>query len=374
MYFWESNNILSQQQFGFRKKKGTDTAIAIAYEKIAVNQQDKHHCNVICRDVAKAFDRVWIEGLKYKILHQEKLPLLIKKMLCSFTKDRTAQIKVNDVIGPKFQLKAGVPQGSILSPSLFIFYTHDLLLPASVLSTDVIFADDVSQIVEYRGEDREQLAVQSEREIVRENNFEKLWKIEINANKFKMISVSKTQPYPISVNDVNMQFTNDINLLGLTLSRTGFTKHVTNKINLSKQQLFKLKRFYKLSSKLQVRLYTTMVRPIMEYPPIPNALASKSQKLQMQRIQNRALKYAARDTENRHLTVEQLHHTYGLEAINVRLYNRMMKTWHKVHDLNEELYNETEEANNNNVRDHCWWPRVGKAYVADPPEPMYTDP
>ena len=62
MYFCESNTILSQQQFGFRKKKGADTAIAIAYEKIAVNQQNKHHCNVICRDVAKAFDRVWIEG------------------------------------------------------------------------------------------------------------------------------------------------------------------------------------------------------------------------------------------------------------------------------------------------------------------------
>ena len=116
--------------------------------------------------MAKAFDRVWIDGLKYIILHQEELPILIKNILCSFTKDRTAQIKVNDVIGPQFQLKAGVPQGSILSPSLFIFYTHDLPLPASVLSTDVIFADDVTQIVEYRSEDREQLAVQSEREIV----------------------------------------------------------------------------------------------------------------------------------------------------------------------------------------------------------------
>ena len=90
--------------------------------------------------------------------------------------------------------------------------------------------------MEYRGEDREQLAVQLEREIQRVNNFEKVWKIKTNANKFKMISVLKTQPYPISVNDVNMQFTNDINLMGLTLTRTGFSKHVANKINLAKQQ------------------------------------------------------------------------------------------------------------------------------------------
>ena len=99
-----------------------------------------------------------------------------------------------------------------------------------------------------------------------------------------MISVSKTQPYLVSVDDNNRQFTNDVNLLGLTLSRTGFTKHVKNKIKLAKQQMLKLKRFNILNPKLQVRLYTTMVRPIMEYPPIPNALASKSLTLKMQRV------------------------------------------------------------------------------------------
>ena len=250
--YCETNDILSQHQFGFRKRKGTDTAIAIAYEKIAVNQKNKNHCNVICRDVAKAFDCVWIEGLQYKIINQEELPDLLKKIICSFTNGRTAQIRINATIGPIFQLQSGVPQGSILSPSLFIFFTHDLPLPHSDVSTDVIFADDVTQVVEYRGNDREELAIQTEREIVRVNEYEKLWKIKANAAKFKMISVSKSQPYPVSVDDNNMQFTNGVNLLELTLSRTGFTKHVNNKINLAKQQMLKLKRFNKLNPKLQV--------------------------------------------------------------------------------------------------------------------------
>ena len=154
------------------------------------------------------------------------------------------------------------------------------------MSTDVIFADDVTQIVEYRGVDRGQLAVQSERDIVRVNDFEKMWKIMTNANKFKVISVSKTQPYPISVNDVNMNVANDVNLLVLTLTRTCFTKHINSKVNLAKHQSLKLKRFYKLKPDLQVRLYTTLIRPVMEYPPIPNALASNSLKLKMQRVQN----------------------------------------------------------------------------------------
>ena len=296
MYFCENNEILHHHQFGFRKKKGTDTAIAIAYEKIALNQQNKNHCNVICRDVAKAFDRVWIEGLQCKIIQLDNLPLLVKKIICSFTEGRTVQIHINNVIGPKFHLKSGVPQGSILSPSLFIFFTHDLPQPVFVTDTDVIFADDISQIIKNHDNDEEELAVQSEREIVGVNEYEKLWKIKINATKFKMISVSKTQPYPIGVNDRIMPFTNDINLLGLTLTRTGFVKHIQNKINQAKHQLLRLKRFYHLSPQLQIRLYTTLIRLIMEYPPIPNALASKSLTLQMQRVQNRALHNAVRDT------------------------------------------------------------------------------
>ena len=85
MHYCETNDILSQHQFDFRKQNGTDTAIAIAYEKIAVNQKNKNHCNVICRDVAKAFNHVWIEALQCKIISQEELPDLLKKITCSFT-------------------------------------------------------------------------------------------------------------------------------------------------------------------------------------------------------------------------------------------------------------------------------------------------
>ena len=293
MYFCEHNDILSGSQFRFRNRKGTDMAIAIAYEKITVNQQHKNHCNMLCRDVAKGFDCVWIEGLQYKIITQTELPILLKKILCSFTFDRSAQIRINSIIGHNSNLNLGSLRVVILSTSLFIFYTHDLPLPQSDLSTDVIFAD-VTKVVEYRGNDREQLAVQTKREIVIVNEFEKLWKIKTNPTKFKMVPISKIHPYPISVDDNNRQFTNDVNLLRLTLTRTGFTSHANNKINLAKQQFLKLKRLYKLNPILQVRLYTTLVRPIMEYPPIPNALASRSLTLKMQRVQNRALKYAVK--------------------------------------------------------------------------------
>ena len=112
---------------------------------------------------------------------------------------------------------------------------------------DVIFADDISQVIIHEGGDKEELAIQAEREIVRVNQYEKLWKIKTNKNKFKMISASKTHPAPLSVDDENMPFTEDINILGLKLKCTGSLSHISSKVNTAKHQLLKLRRFYKLN-------------------------------------------------------------------------------------------------------------------------------
>ena len=103
---------------------------------------------------------------------------------------------------------------------------------------------------------------------------------------------------------------------------------------------------------MQVRLYTTLVIPIMEYPPIPNALAPWSLTLKMQRVQNKALKCAVRGTDDRDKSIEQLHALFGIDAVNVRLHHRLTKTWNKIQEIDEAIYHATEHANNDNARDH----------------------
>ena len=79
-----------------------------------------------------------------------------------------------------------------------------------------------------------------------------------------------------------------------------------------------------------------------------------------------------RGTDDRDKSIEQLHTFFGIDAINVRLHHRLTKTWNKIQEIDEALYDATEHANNDNIRDHNWWPRVGRAYASDPPEPIYT--
>ena len=68
-----------------------------------------------------------------------------------------------------------------------------------------------------------------------------------------------------------------------------------------------------------------LIRPVLEYPVIPNALASKKQLIRMQRIQNQSMRFIARNTEDRSKAMEQLHKHYNIEPINVRLYRQARK-------------------------------------------------
>ena len=78
------------------------------YENIAISQVTKENTNVVSRAVSKAFDKVWHSGLKYKLSITE-IPELIIKILASYITNRTAQLKIGNHIGPKFELLSGVP-------------------------------------------------------------------------------------------------------------------------------------------------------------------------------------------------------------------------------------------------------------------------
>ena len=59
---------------------------------------------------------------------------------------------------------------------------------------------------------------------------------------------------------------------------------------MQKTQTSKLKRFINLENKTKLHLYKSLVRPLLEYPVIPIALACKTQTLNIQRVQNRNVK------------------------------------------------------------------------------------
>lgn len=83
------------RQHGFRKNRGTHTALAIITDTIARAKANNAQVNLILRDIKKAFDKVWHLGLKYKIL-KTTLPTYMKQILCDYLTDRKYTYKLEN--------------------------------------------------------------------------------------------------------------------------------------------------------------------------------------------------------------------------------------------------------------------------------------
>jgi hypothetical protein len=96
--------------------------------------------SAIFLDVAQAFDKVWHEGLNYKL--RIILPKQYAEILESYLTERYFRIKQGDAYSELKEIKTGLPQGSVLGPILYLLYTSDL--PKLENSTVATFADDTA--------------------------------------------------------------------------------------------------------------------------------------------------------------------------------------------------------------------------------------
>lgn len=358
--YLENNNKLNKRQHGFRKERGTQTALAIITETIALAKAKKENINLVLRDIKKAFDKVWHIGLKYKIVKTE-LPSYMKRILCDYLTDRVIQIQIGQHLGPAFEIESGVPQGGCLSPTLFILYTSDMPNPTPY-SDYITFADDITQIISYPGKSKELLAMHTAKAIEEVNKYEKKWKIQTNINKFKIIPIGRYNSAPVIVEDDIYQYEAEGKVLGLTISKTGYKRFIKDKINRLNDGLTKLRKFNNLSIKNKRKLYMALIRPILEYPPIPINAMNKTNINALQTIQNKALRFIYNVNYFDFITNEELHTRADIPKIADLINERATKIWEKIqtldldHSMCDIQIEDGEEFKQNN-----WFPLSYKA-------------
>ena len=136
----EDNGFFSKYQSGFRKSKSTNYHLFRLSQTIMESVNWGEHVIEAFLDVEKAFDNVWHNGLRYKI-YQLDLRTKLCRWLSDFLVERVIQVKIEGFLSSKAYSKAGVPQGSNLSPLLFLIYVNDMPNPTHHQTNKSQFAD-----------------------------------------------------------------------------------------------------------------------------------------------------------------------------------------------------------------------------------------
>ena len=92
-------------------------------------------------DINKAFDKVWHEGLLYK-LRTNGIDGSLLRLLENYLSGRNQRVVFNGIESNWEQIYSGVPHGSVLGPLLFLIYINDLT--NGIISNIKLFADDSS--------------------------------------------------------------------------------------------------------------------------------------------------------------------------------------------------------------------------------------
>ena len=223
-------------------------------------------------DFKRAFDTVWKVGLLHKLLALE-IPSCYIKWIKQFLSDRQGRVSYGVAKSGYKKFHEGLPQGSVLSPTLFLCFINDItdkLPPNCEVS---LFADDLALWTQSSDIDEAESSMQKALDVL--ENWSKKWKLEINVEKTEVTYFSndnqeaKHQPYLELFGEV-LNYNPYPRFLGVTFDRQlTFNGHIDIlvkkvKTRLKIMQTLKGKTWGQNRSDLRI-VYLTYIRSCIDY-------------------------------------------------------------------------------------------------------------
>ena len=246
-------------------------------------------------DLAKAFDRVNHCLLAHKLRNYGVQGAALA-WIESFLRDRRQAVVVNGSRSSFVSVRSGVPQGSVLGPSLFLAYINDL--PARLEALTRLFADDTAVYrVVTSGNDQAQL----QQDLHRLAEWEMSWDMQFHPAKCTTLPVTRSR-HPLQpayqLHGHTLETVSAVKYLGVTIQGDlCWDAHINNIVSKANSTLGFLRRNLKISSRrVKEQAYKSFVRPILEYACSVWDPHTQKQIDKIEAVQRRAARFVCKTT------------------------------------------------------------------------------
>ena len=279
------NHLITDHQSGFRPSDSTVNQLSYLYHTICNALDKKKDVQIVFCDISKAFDKVWHRGLLYKL---RKFGICGHLLLWfkNYLSQRQQRVVIRGQHSEFDYINAGVPQGSVLGPLLFLIYINDLT--DNIKCHIKLFADDTTLYLDFDDPIVAQGSLNDDLKTIQD--WAKQWIVQFSPSKTETMACTfKNTPPNLSLYFENTKLTpvEHHKHLGLTLSKNaGWSEHITSILNSVSPMSGVLKLLkYDIDRKSLESIFFTFIRPKLEYACIVWDNCSKKDSDRLESIQ-----------------------------------------------------------------------------------------
>ena len=334
---FRDNNILTSLQSGFIPGDSTVNQLTYLYNTFCCALDDGKEVRVVFCDISKAFDRVWHPGLLHKLKASGVSGTLLD-WFENYLSERRQRVVLPGAISDWVYIKAGVPQGSILGPLLFLIFINDIV--NDIGSNIRLFADDTSLYIKVDNPQTSAETLNADLEKV--SAWAKTWLVSFNPLKTESLIITRKihKPIhpPIFMQNQQIQEVTSHKHLGLYISNDcSWHDHITyikdkawGRINVMR----KLK--YKLDRKSLETIYTAFIRPLLEYGSVTWDNCNQYEKQELEKIQTEAARIATGTTKL--ISLQSLYNETKWDSLEKRRNDHKLSLFFKMMNSLAPLY------------------------------------
>ena len=336
-WYLETEHILSAEQAGFRQYRSTEDQTTHLSQVIEDAFQAKKVMLSVFIDLQKAFDSVWKEGILVK-LHRSGIQGNMLRWTRAYLHNRKVRVSVNGQLGSKVLLRQGVPQGGVLSPTLFILFINDVVkeLPKGVQAA--LYADDL--VLWCSEEYATTAAYRMQEALDKLTNWAKKWCLTINRDKSSatLFTLSTQKPAKLTLGNQPLPYQDVQTYLGVTLDRRlTWAEQIKKAETKARKKLGIMRKLsgttWGANEGTLKQVYQGTVRPHLEHGSSSFMTAAQTHLSTLEKVQNQGLRIitgAMRSTP-----VQKMQDVTGIPPLQLRREGKALRQFTKARALED---------------------------------------